>query len=78
MTYGDNGAEFIMTSDGLAATVDSAFYIFFGRVSLFAMAATGTGVVSSIVLQSDDLDEIDWVSLYGFSQVNHGWPFRNG
>lgn len=27
-------------------------------------AAPGTGIVSSIVLESDDLDEIDWVSDY--------------
>jgi hypothetical protein len=25
-------------------------------------AAKGTGVISSVVLESDDLDEIDWVS----------------
>jgi hypothetical protein len=25
-------------------------------------AANGTGIVSSIVMESDDLDEIDWVS----------------
>lgn len=24
-------------------------------------AAPGTGIVSSIVLESDDLDEVDWV-----------------
>jgi len=25
-------------------------------------AANGTGVISSVVMESDDLDEIDWVS----------------
>ncbi|KAI4231340.1 MAG: hypothetical protein LQ349_005685, partial [Xanthoria aureola] len=30
-------------------------------------AATGTGIVSSIVLQSDDLDEVDWEILGGNS-----------
>lgn len=25
-------------------------------------AASGTGICSSVVLESDDLDEIDWVS----------------
>lgn len=27
-------------------------------------AAPGAGIVSSLVLQSEDLDEIDWVSLH--------------
>jgi hypothetical protein len=61
MTYGDNGAEFIMTSEGLAATITSTDYIFFGKVIVWMRAANGTGVVSSFVMESDDLDEIDWV-----------------
>lgn len=32
----------------------------FGEVSISMKAAPGTGIVSSVVLQSDDLDEIDW------------------
>lgn len=32
----------------------------FGRVDFTIKAAPGTGIVSSAVLQSDDLDEIDW------------------
>ena len=32
----------------------------FGRVEFVAKSAPGVGVVSSAVLQSDDLDEIDW------------------
>ena len=32
----------------------------FGKVSVTMKAASGQGVVSSLVLQSDDLDEIDW------------------
>lgn len=32
----------------------------FGRVDLEIKAAPGTGIVSSAVLESDDLDEIDW------------------
>lgn len=32
----------------------------FGRVEMVIKAAPGTGIVSSGVLQSDDLDEIDW------------------
>jgi hypothetical protein len=61
ITYGDDGAEFIMSSDGAAKTITSNWYIFFGKVEVTMKAANGTGVVSSFVMESDDLDEIDWV-----------------
>ncbi|KAL1306630.1 hypothetical protein AAFC00_005308 [Neodothiora populina] len=32
----------------------------FGKVEIVMKAAPGQGIVSSVVLQSDDLDEIDW------------------
>jgi beta-glucanase (GH16 family) len=32
----------------------------FGKVEVTLKAAPGAGIVSSVVLQSDDLDEIDW------------------
>lgn len=32
----------------------------FGKVEVVAKASPGAGIVSSFVLQSDDLDEIDW------------------
>jgi beta-glucanase (GH16 family) len=38
----------------------SNHYIFFGKVELTVQAAPGTGIVTSFVLQSDNLDEIDW------------------
>jgi beta-glucanase (GH16 family) len=37
----------------------------FGKYSVTMKAAPGTGIVSSLVLQSDDLDEIDWEWLGG-------------
>lgn len=37
----------------------------FGKYSITTKAAPGTGIVSSSVLQSDDLDEIDWEWLGG-------------
>lgn len=69
MTYGADGAEFIMTSDGLAQTIESNKYIFFGKVSVTLKAANGTGVISSFVMESDDLDEIDWEWLGGNATV---------
>ncbi|KAI9675875.1 MAG: hypothetical protein M1822_008884 [Bathelium mastoideum] len=59
------GAEFIITNQGDSPTITSAFYFFFGRVSVMLRAASGTGIVSSIVLESDDLDEVDWEFLGG-------------
>lgn len=61
MTYGTNGAEFIIGTDGLSKTIESTDYIMFGRVNVTLKAAPGTGIVSCIVMESDDLDEIDWV-----------------
>lgn len=59
-SYGSDGMNFVINERGDAPTVKSNFYIFFGTVECIFKAATGQGVVSSIVIQSDDLDEIDW------------------
>lgn len=40
--------------------MNTEFYIFFGTVSVVMKASPGPGICSSIVLLSDDLDEIDW------------------
>lgn len=58
--YTGDGAVFSISSEGNAPTVSSEKYIFFGRVDVEVQAAHGDGIISSIVLQSDDLDEIDW------------------
>jgi beta-glucanase (GH16 family) len=58
-------AEFTVAKKGDSPTVKSNFYIFFGSVSVIMKAATGQGIVSSIVLESDDLDEIDWEFIGG-------------
>jgi len=61
ITYGKTGAEFRIDSTGAARTMISNHYIFFGRVETWIKSAPGQGIVSSFVLESDDLDEIDWV-----------------
>lgn len=43
------------------------FYVFFGEISVEMRAAPGTGIVSCAILESDDLDEIDWEWLGGTS-----------
>ncbi|KAG5294487.1 extracellular cell wall glucanase Crf1 [Histoplasma ohiense] len=59
-TYGSNGASLAVAKQGDAPTLVSKFYIMFGHVDFVIKAAPGRGIVSSAVLQSDDLDEIDW------------------
>ncbi|KAK5174478.1 uncharacterized protein LTR77_001558 [Saxophila tyrrhenica] len=60
INYGSQGAEFAISQPKQAPTIETDFYMFFGRVDVRMRAAAGTGIVSSIVLESDDLDEIDW------------------
>ena len=64
-TYNSNGAALTVSGAGDAPTLESNWYIMFGKVSVTMKAAPGTGIVSSSVLQSDDLDEIDWEWLGG-------------
>jgi hypothetical protein len=56
-----------ISGKGDSPTLESNFYIFFGQVSTIMKAAPGRGIVSSVVLESDDLDEIDWEWLGGNS-----------
>jgi beta-glucanase (GH16 family) len=58
-TYGSDGVTFTITEHGDAPQLNSIFYIMFGRVEFELKAAPGAGIVSSVVMQSDDLDEID-------------------
>ena len=58
--YTDEGAEFTLDSEGSSLLLQSNFYIFFGVVETWVKMAKGAGIISSIVLESDDLDEIDW------------------
>lgn len=59
ITYDSNGASFTVAKSGDAPTLSSIFYIMFGKVQITMKAAPGAGIVSTLVLQSDDLDEID-------------------
>jgi beta-glucanase (GH16 family) len=54
------GAEFVISTKTNAPTISNTKYIFFGSIEVFARASPGTGIVSSFILESDDLDEIDW------------------
>lgn len=56
----DHGSEFTIKEKLDSPTLQSNFYIFFGVVETHVKMAPGAGIVSSVVLQSADLDEIDW------------------
>jgi beta-glucanase (GH16 family) len=65
INYGNEGAEFTINQRGDSPTVQTNFYIFGGQVEVIMKAATGQGIISSIVLESDDLDEVDWEFMGG-------------
>lgn len=60
LDYTDDGAEFSIKERLQSPTLQSKFYIFFGTVESHVKMAKGGGIITSVVLQSDDLDEIDW------------------
>ncbi|KAF5554470.1 murein transglycosylase [Fusarium napiforme] len=63
--YTSDGAEFTVSKQGDSPTIQSKWYMFFGRMEVHLKAAPGTGIVSSVVLLSDVLDEVDWEWLGG-------------
>lgn len=65
INFDTDGAEFSINGAQQSPTIVSNFYIFWGRVSVTMKAAPGAGIVSSVVLLSADLDEIDWEFLGG-------------
>ncbi|KAL4909907.1 concanavalin A-like lectin/glucanase domain-containing protein [Aspergillus multicolor] len=65
VSFGPDGAEFTVGKKGDAPTIDTDFYFFFGKAEVVMKAAPGVGIVSSIVLESDVLDEVDWETLGG-------------
>jgi hypothetical protein len=74
VNYNDNGAEFTINARGESPTVQTNFYIFFGQVEVIMKPAHGQGIVSSIVMESDDLDEVDWEWIGGndsYVQTNY-------
>ncbi|KAM3432566.1 hypothetical protein NHJ13734_006810 [Beauveria thailandica] len=59
VTYDARGAVSAVDAPRQAPTLQSREAIFFGRLEAEMQAAPGKGVITSIVLLSDDLDEID-------------------
>lgn len=65
VNYGNDGAEFTINQRGDSPTIQTNFYIFGGQVEVIMKAASGQGIISSVVLESDDLDEVDWEFMGG-------------
>lgn len=60
LDYDERGAVFSIKEDTNAPTIGTKKFMFFGRLDVEVQPAAGAGIVTSLVLQSDDLDEIDW------------------
>ncbi|OQV02887.1 hypothetical protein CLAIMM_08006 [Cladophialophora immunda] len=59
--YGSpNGANFTFAKRYDAPYIWTRFYVLFGRIEVVVQAAPGAGIITSSVMMSDDLDEIDW------------------
>lgn len=59
-TFSDKGAAFTFSKDGDAPGIWTSFYFFYGTVEVVAQVSPGQGIISDIVLMSDDKDEVDW------------------
>lgn len=60
LSYDGEGALFTIKKESNAPTVATHKRLFFGRVDVELKAAPGQGIVTSVVLESLTLDEIDW------------------
>ncbi|KAF2492647.1 concanavalin A-like lectin/glucanase, partial [Lophium mytilinum] len=60
VAFVDAGAEFTIHKRGEAPTIATNGFFHFGYAEVKMKASGGQGIISSIVLESDDLDEVDW------------------
>lgn len=65
VAHDDLGAALTIYDRYENPAIASDFYILYGSVSAEIMASQGRGIVSSLYLQSDDLDEIDVMEVLG-------------
>ncbi|SPQ19890.1 6465af14-7bb7-46a5-be5a-de25dd712fdd [Thermothielavioides terrestris] len=74
----DAGAIFRITKQGDSPTIRTKFYYFWGRTEIHMKAAKGTGVISSMMMLSDNLDEIDWEFFGGNDTIAQSNYFGKG
>lgn len=77
-TFGSLGAQFGVSVMGQSYTYVTNNYFLFGRVDVKMRTAPGQGIVSAFVLQSDDLDEIDWEFIGGWPTQGQTNDFSKG
>ncbi|TID31199.1 hypothetical protein CANINC_000142 [Pichia inconspicua] len=72
ISYGDDGLSLTLAKRFDNPSLVSDFYMMFGKVEVWLKSASGTGIISSFYLQSDDLDEIDleWMGTKSQLQSN--------
>lgn len=74
LDYSDSGLNFTLNKRFDNPSLQSKFYLFFGKIEVICIPAVGKGIVSTVYLQSDDLDEIDleWIGTEE-TQVQTNW-----
>ncbi|KAF2680545.1 glycoside hydrolase family 16 protein [Lentithecium fluviatile CBS 122367] len=65
-TYAAEGVELTVSKKEDVPVLRTQGYFLFGKIEVRMKAAPGAGIVSSVVLASADLDEVDWEWLGGF------------
>ncbi|KAK8438703.1 hypothetical protein ACI3LY_001235 [Candidozyma auris] len=65
ITFGAEGAKMRIFERGENSQLFSTSYILYGRAEAQIRASHGKGVISSMYMQSDDLDEIDVAEFFG-------------
>ncbi|KAJ8610421.1 hypothetical protein MRB53_038583 [Persea americana] len=74
ISFGDDGMQFKLSKSGDSVSVKTTFYIMFGTMEIVFKAAAGQGLISSGILLSDDLDEVDWEIMGGnTTHVSNNW-----
>lgn len=71
IVFYENGARLGISERFENPQLASKEYILYGKVEAEIMASLGNGVISSIYLQSDDLDEIDVAEIFGGNLHNY-------
>jgi hypothetical protein len=65
--WSEKGVSFTLAESGDSPQINSDFYMLFGRLEVVMRAAKGSGIISTAILQSESLDEIDWEFIGGNS-----------
>lgn len=63
--YDANGVGFTVAGTGDCPGIETEAYVLFGLFEVKMKAAPGQGIISSIVMESDALDEVDWEFIGG-------------